>query len=179
MVSTSAITSPSRPQTRQGSLTSLGKRGVIRFWTPLLSLASPTSHALILASASKSGELRHNTFCNFHFSLSSAQTICNHIQLLFSQLVMAPLIPSAKATLSYPLYAVDFDPLDSTRLLVGGGGGAGRTGVGNKIVSQALYMRPDSAEQILNVPSRLFSTRRTPTSFRNCATSNLVKTKTT
>ncbi|KAH9221822.1 hypothetical protein DL95DRAFT_518970 [Leptodontidium sp. 2 PMI_412] len=46
---------------------------------------------------------------------------------------MAPLIPSAKATLSYPLYAVDFDPLDSTRLLVGGGGGAGRTGVGNKI----------------------------------------------
>ncbi|KAL2068379.1 hypothetical protein VTL71DRAFT_16477 [Oculimacula yallundae] len=46
---------------------------------------------------------------------------------------MAPLIPSAKATLSYPLYAVDFDPLDSTRLLVGGGGGASRTGVGNKI----------------------------------------------
>ncbi|KAH7393592.1 hypothetical protein BKA64DRAFT_91887 [Cadophora sp. MPI-SDFR-AT-0126] len=46
---------------------------------------------------------------------------------------MAPLIPSAKATLSYPLYAVDFDPLDSTRLIAGGGGGAGRTGVGNKI----------------------------------------------
>ncbi|TVY42960.1 hypothetical protein LSUB1_G001275 [Lachnellula subtilissima] len=46
---------------------------------------------------------------------------------------MAPLIPSAKATLSYPLYACDFDPLDSTRLLVGGGGGAGRSGVGNKI----------------------------------------------
>jgi hypothetical protein len=48
---------------------------------------------------------------------------------------MAPLIPSAKATLSYPLYACDFDPLDSTRLVVGGGGGAGRSGVGNKIVS--------------------------------------------
>jgi len=48
---------------------------------------------------------------------------------------MAPLIPSAKATLSYPLYACDFDPLDSTRLIVGGGGGAGRSGVGNKIVS--------------------------------------------
>jgi len=48
---------------------------------------------------------------------------------------MAPLIPSAKATLSYPLCACDFDPLDSTRLVVGGGGGAGRSGVGNKIVS--------------------------------------------
>ncbi|PQE22243.1 guanine nucleotide exchange factor protein [Rutstroemia sp. NJR-2017a WRK4] len=46
---------------------------------------------------------------------------------------MAPLIPSAKATLSYPLYACDFDPTDSSRLVVGGGGGAGRTGVGNKI----------------------------------------------
>ncbi|CAG8961979.1 hypothetical protein HYFRA_00014024 [Hymenoscyphus fraxineus] len=46
---------------------------------------------------------------------------------------MAPLIPSAKSTLSYPLYACDFDPLDSTRLVVGGGGGAGRSGVGNKI----------------------------------------------
>jgi hypothetical protein len=48
---------------------------------------------------------------------------------------MAPLIPSAKATLSYPLYACDFDPLDANRLVVGGGGGAGRSGVGNKIVS--------------------------------------------
>ncbi|KAG9239361.1 hypothetical protein BJ875DRAFT_391358 [Amylocarpus encephaloides] len=46
---------------------------------------------------------------------------------------MAPLIPSAKATLSYPLYACDFDPLDSSRLVVGGGGGAGRSGIGNKI----------------------------------------------
>jgi hypothetical protein len=48
---------------------------------------------------------------------------------------MAPLIPSAKTTLSYPLYACDFDPLDNSRLVVGGGGGAGRSGVGNKIVS--------------------------------------------
>ena len=48
---------------------------------------------------------------------------------------MAPLIPFAKATLSYPTYACDFDPLDSSRLIVGGGGGAGKTGVGNKIVS--------------------------------------------
>lgn len=57
------------------------------------------------------------------------------------QKIMAPLVPSAKATLSYPLYAVDFDPLDSSRLLVGGGGGAGRTGVGNKIVSEAGSIR--------------------------------------
>jgi hypothetical protein len=48
---------------------------------------------------------------------------------------MPHVIPSAKATLSYPLYACDFDPLDSSRLVVGGGGGAGRSGVGNKIVS--------------------------------------------
>jgi hypothetical protein len=47
---------------------------------------------------------------------------------------MAPLIPSAKVTLAYPLFACEFDPLDSTRLFVGGGGGAGRSGVPNKIV---------------------------------------------
>ncbi|KAL3425745.1 hypothetical protein PVAG01_02536 [Phlyctema vagabunda] len=46
---------------------------------------------------------------------------------------MAPLIPSAKVTLSYPLYACDFDPIDSSKLVVGGGGGAGRSGVGNRI----------------------------------------------
>ncbi|KAF7904524.1 hypothetical protein EAF00_001858 [Botryotinia globosa] len=46
---------------------------------------------------------------------------------------MAPLIPSAKLTLPYPLYACDFDPIDSSRLVVGGGGGAGRSGVENKI----------------------------------------------
>lgn len=42
--------------------------------------------------------------------------------------------PSAKITLSCPLYAADFDPENSNRLLVGGGGGEGRSGVGNKIV---------------------------------------------
>lgn len=48
---------------------------------------------------------------------------------------MAPTIHSAKVTLSCPLFAADFDPRDSGRLLVGGGGGEGRSGVGNKIVS--------------------------------------------
>ncbi|MCJ1435789.1 hypothetical protein MMC27_005164 [Xylographa pallens] len=46
---------------------------------------------------------------------------------------MAPSITSAKLTLSYPLYAADFDPSNSDFLVVGGGGGEGRSGVGNKI----------------------------------------------
>lgn len=46
---------------------------------------------------------------------------------------MAPPFPNAKITLDYPLYGCDFDPQDSSRLFVGGGGGASRTGVGNKI----------------------------------------------
>ncbi|KAL9577056.1 MAG: hypothetical protein Q9212_006616, partial [Teloschistes hypoglaucus] len=47
---------------------------------------------------------------------------------------MAPAVAAAKLTLSYPLYASDFDPQNSSFLLVGGGGGQGRTGIGNKIV---------------------------------------------
>ncbi|SPQ22449.1 2104a06c-6b0e-4469-b0ee-d0ba3fe897df [Thermothielavioides terrestris] len=46
---------------------------------------------------------------------------------------MAPAIPAAELRLSYPLYALDFDPQDATRLIVGGGGGAARSGVGNKV----------------------------------------------
>ena len=52
---------------------------------------------------------------------------------LFAQ-IMPPRIHSAKLTLSCPLFAADFDPRNNGRLLVGGGGGEGRTGVGNKIV---------------------------------------------
>ena len=48
---------------------------------------------------------------------------------------MAPAVASAKLTLSYPLYAADFDPQNNGFLLVGGGGGESRSGVGNKIVS--------------------------------------------
>ncbi|KAL8740411.1 MAG: hypothetical protein Q9190_006888, partial [Brigantiaea leucoxantha] len=50
---------------------------------------------------------------------------------------MAPPVASAKITLSYPLFASDFDPQNSSFVLVGGGGGEGRTGVGNKIVKFA------------------------------------------
>ena len=46
---------------------------------------------------------------------------------------MAPQIQSAKITLTYPLYVSDW--IDENRLVVGGGGGSGRNGVGNKIVS--------------------------------------------
>lgn len=47
---------------------------------------------------------------------------------------MSPPFPRASVELDYPLYALDFDPEDARRLVVGGGGGAGRSGVGNKIV---------------------------------------------
>lgn len=47
---------------------------------------------------------------------------------------MAPIVHSAKLTVSCPLFAADFDPRDNRRLVVGGGGGEGRSGVGNKIV---------------------------------------------
>jgi hypothetical protein len=48
---------------------------------------------------------------------------------------MTQLISAVTTQLSYPLYAVDFDPQDANRLIVGGGGGGGvRSGVGNKIV---------------------------------------------
>lgn len=44
-------------------------------------------------------------------------------------------ILTSSTSLSYPLYACEFDPEDASKLVVGGGGGASRTGVGNKIVS--------------------------------------------
>lgn len=53
---------------------------------------------------------------------------------------MAPSLPSAKITLSYPLYGADFDPKNPGFLLVGGGGGEGRSGVGNKIVGFVLLL---------------------------------------
>ncbi|KAI9677412.1 MAG: hypothetical protein M1817_006366 [Caeruleum heppii] len=46
---------------------------------------------------------------------------------------MAPLIPCVKTATSYPVFAADFDPSDDRLLLVGGGGGEGRSGVSNKL----------------------------------------------
>lgn len=64
-----------------------------------------------------------------------------HLPCLFDN-TMAPLFPDSKITLDYPLYACDFDPQDSTRLFVGGGGGSSRTGVGNKITSLDVSRDP-------------------------------------
>ncbi|KAK4137401.1 hypothetical protein BT67DRAFT_414674 [Trichocladium antarcticum] len=63
---------------------------------------------------------------------------------------MAPVIPSAELRLSYPLYAVDFDPQDADRLVVGGGGGAARSGVGNK-VSVLDASREDSIQTVSEI----------------------------
>jgi hypothetical protein len=54
---------------------------------------------------------------------------------------MAPTVHSAKLTLSCPLFAADFDPRDNGRLLVGGGGGEGRSGVENKIVRPSHLLK--------------------------------------
>ena len=51
---------------------------------------------------------------------------------------MSPPYASSKITLSCPLYASDFDPKNHGFLLVGGGGGEGRSGVGNKIVTRPI-----------------------------------------
>ena len=47
---------------------------------------------------------------------------------------MSSKIAFSKVTLSYPLYAAEFDPYNRGYLVVGGGGGPGRSGVGNKLV---------------------------------------------
>lgn len=47
---------------------------------------------------------------------------------------MTPTSLEAKVTLNFPVYTCAFDPLDPCKLIVGGGGGASKTGIGNKIV---------------------------------------------
>ncbi|RAL05629.1 uncharacterized protein BO80DRAFT_371567 [Aspergillus ibericus CBS 121593] len=61
---------------------------------------------------------------------------------------MAPTIPSAKLTLSCPLFAADFDPRNHGFLLVAGGGGEGRSGVGNKIVLLDTSKRQEISEVV-------------------------------
>ncbi|PWY85689.1 hypothetical protein BO94DRAFT_535822 [Aspergillus sclerotioniger CBS 115572] len=61
---------------------------------------------------------------------------------------MAPTIPSAKLTLSCPLFAADFDPRNHSFLLVSGGGGEGRSGVGNKIVLLNTSKRQEISEVV-------------------------------
>ncbi|KAI9886524.1 MAG: hypothetical protein M1823_001705 [Watsoniomyces obsoletus] len=57
------------------------------------------------------------------------------------------MFPSAKTSLSYPLYAADFDPEDDRYLIVGGGGGEGRSGVGNHIT----VLNTQSPNQLVQV----------------------------
>ncbi|RDW61898.1 uncharacterized protein DSM5745_10570 [Aspergillus mulundensis] len=61
---------------------------------------------------------------------------------------MAPKIPSAKITLSCPLFAADFDPRNHAFLLVAGGGGEGRSGVGNKIFLLNAFKRHELSEVV-------------------------------
>ncbi|KAL4760275.1 uncharacterized protein BDW70DRAFT_138102 [Aspergillus foveolatus] len=61
---------------------------------------------------------------------------------------MSPKIPSAKITLSCPLFAADFDPRNPAFLLVAGGGGEGRSGVGNKIVLLNAFKRHELSEVV-------------------------------
>lgn len=74
---------------------------------------------------------------------------------------MAPSIPSAKTTLSYPLYGVDFDPHNDKYLITGGGGGEVRSGVGNKIVRSPVPMGDSARSRILALdpPRRLVKKR--------------------
>ena len=64
-------------------------------------------------------------------------------------------MPCAKITLTYPLYAADFDPRNSDFLLVGGGGGEGRSGVGNRIVSRISVYQDQAYRFSLDVTQHL------------------------
>jgi hypothetical protein len=54
---------------------------------------------------------------------------------------MAPANSYAKTTLSFPIFAAEFDPYSRGYLVVGGGGGEGRSGVPNQIVSTTLLFQ--------------------------------------
>ena len=51
---------------------------------------------------------------------------------------MAPKVSYAKTTLPFPIFAAEFDPYNRGYLVVAGGGGEGRSGVPNQIVSTVL-----------------------------------------
>lgn len=65
---------------------------------------------------------------------------------------MAPHIPTSKLTLSYPIYACDFDSSGSStaKLVVGGGGGSGRNGVENKITVLNVS-QPDAIKEVCEI----------------------------
>lgn len=54
---------------------------------------------------------------------------------------MAPPVSYAKTTLPFPIFAAEFDPYSRGYLVVGGGGGEGRSGVPNQIVSITMLFQ--------------------------------------
>jgi len=61
---------------------------------------------------------------------------------------MAPKVSYAKTTLPFPIFAAEFDPYNRGYLVVAGGGGEGRSGVPNQIVSTVLYTQQTSVDRV-------------------------------
>ncbi|KAK6405468.1 hypothetical protein LTR95_018760, partial [Oleoguttula sp. CCFEE 5521] len=61
---------------------------------------------------------------------------------------MAPRSSYAKATLPFPIFAAEFDPYNRGYLVVGGGGGEGRSGVPNQIAVLDVSNRANIATAI-------------------------------
>jgi len=100
--------------------------------------------ALCLHVGSKKSETVRDTTLLILASFQISCLLLSHRPLHSSSAVLSPMpapIHTAKSTLSYPLYCADFDPYNNSFLLVGGGGGEGRSGVGNKIVLTKIFFR--------------------------------------
>lgn len=61
---------------------------------------------------------------------------------------MAPKVSYAKTTLPFPIFAAEFDPYNRGYLVVAGGGGEGRSGVPNQIVSTVLGAQQTSSNRV-------------------------------
>lgn len=61
---------------------------------------------------------------------------------------MAPNVSYAKTTLPFPIFAAEFDPYSRGYLVVAGGGGEGRSGVPNQIVSTIFLEQPASVNGV-------------------------------
>jgi hypothetical protein len=61
---------------------------------------------------------------------------------------MAPKVSYAKTTLPFPIFAAEFDPYNRGYLVVAGGGGEGRSGVPNQIVSTVLWAYQTSVNRV-------------------------------
>lgn len=61
---------------------------------------------------------------------------------------MAPKVSYAKTTLPFPIFAAEFDPYNRGYLVVAGGGGEGRSGVPNQIVSTVLREQQPAIDRV-------------------------------